>query len=87
MRNRRMKRVVVLMVVMGIATFVSGQTMEPLTFDQAIQISLTQNPEIKAATYEEEVAVKERKAAYGLRLPQANITEPMSTWATICRST
>lgn len=74
MRNRRMKRVVVLMVVMGIATFVSGQTMEPLTFDQAIQISLTQNPEIKAATYEEEVAVKERKAAYGLRLPQANIT-------------
>ena len=51
MRNRRMKRVVVLMVVMGIATFVSGQTMEPLTFDQAIQISLTQNPEIKAATY------------------------------------
>lgn len=74
MRNRRMKRIIVLMVVMGVATFVSGQTTQPLTFDQAIQISLTQNPEIKAAAYEEEVAVKERKATYGLRLPQANIT-------------
>lgn len=51
-----------------------GQEQQPLTYEQAMEITLTGNPEIKAVGYEQDVARKERKAAYGLRLPQVNVT-------------
>lgn len=45
-----------------------------MTYDQALEMTLTRNPELKAASYEQEAALRERKAAYGLRLPQASVT-------------
>lgn len=56
------------------AISVCGQDRKPLTFDQALEMTVTRNPELKAAAYEEEAARKERKAAYGLRLPQASVS-------------
>ena len=58
----------------GLATAVCGQDAKSLTYDQALEMTLTRNPELKAASYEQEAALRERKAAYGLRLPQASVT-------------
>ena len=45
-----------------------------LTLDEAMNMTLTENPQIKASAYETEAAIKERKATYGLRLPKINVT-------------
>lgn len=37
-------------------------------------MTMTRNPELEAISYEKETAEKERKAAYGLRLPKASVT-------------
>ena len=45
-----------------------------LSFDDALTRTLTNNPEISALQYEEKAAEQERKAAFGLRLPQIGVT-------------
>jgi len=42
----------------------------PLSFEEALQIALTDNPAMRAAAYEERAAAQERRAAIGLRMPQ-----------------
>ncbi len=59
---------------LGAATGLRAQPAERLlTLDEALQMTLTGNPQIQASQYEEEVAVKERKATYGMRLPKINV--------------
>lgn len=41
-----------------------------LSFDEALIRTMDNNPQIKALQYEEKAAEQERKAAFGLRLPQ-----------------
>lgn len=45
-----------------------------LTLDEALSVTLTENPAIKASDYEERAAQQERRAAIGLRMPQINVT-------------
>ena len=45
-----------------------------LSLDEAIAVTLTENPALKAAAYEERAAQQERRAAIGLRMPQINVT-------------
>lgn len=45
-----------------------------LSLNEAIEISLTNNPVITSAYHNEQVAIRERKAVRGLRMPQINIT-------------
>lgn len=45
-----------------------------LSLDEAVAVTLTENPALKAAAYEERAAQQERRAAIGLRMPQINIT-------------
>ena len=45
-----------------------------LTLDEAIAATLTDNPAMKAAAYEERAAQQQRRAAIGLRMPQINLT-------------
>ena len=45
-----------------------------LSLDEAISVTLTENPAMKAAAYEERAAQQERRAAIGLRMPQINVT-------------
>lgn len=69
------KFVIALLVCAGsIPVLQAQETPKLLTLDEALNMTLTDNPQIKAAEYNTEVAVKERKAAYGLRLPQLNVT-------------
>ena len=44
-----------------------------LSLDEAIEISLANNPAITSAYHKEQAAIRERKAARGLRMPQINI--------------
>lgn len=41
-----------------------------LTLEEALRKTMTENPALAAAAYEESVATEERKAAFGMRLPQ-----------------
>ena len=45
-----------------------------LSLEEAIAVTLTENPTMKAAGYEERAAQQERRAAIGLRMPQINVT-------------
>ena len=45
-----------------------------ISLDEAIAVTLTENPAMKAAAYEERAAQQERRAAIGLRMPQINVT-------------
>lgn len=47
---------------------------QSLTLEEALSVTLTENPAMKAAAYEERAAVQERRAAIGLRMPQINVT-------------
>ena len=49
------------------------QDVQLLTFDEALTITCTNNPALKAAAYEERAAEQERRAAIGLRMPQINV--------------
>lgn len=46
----------------------------PLSFEEALDITMSDNPRIAASKYEEKAAMQERKAAFGLRLPQLGVT-------------
>ncbi|WP_418991403.1 TolC family protein [Alistipes sp.] len=50
------------------------QTKRTLSLDEAIAVTLTENPAMKAAAYEERAAMQQRRAAIGLRMPQINVT-------------
>ena len=45
-----------------------------ISLEEAITVTLTENPALKAAAYEERAAQQERRAAIGLRMPQINLT-------------
>ena len=47
---------------------------QSLTLEEAMAVTLTENPAIKAAAYEERAAVQQRRAAIGLRMPQISAT-------------
>ena len=53
---------------------VSAQNSRLLSLDEAIDISLANNPAIISAYHNEQAAMRERKATWGLRMPQINIT-------------
>ena len=69
-----MKKVIsVLLLCTGLVPALRAQE-RLLTLDEALNMTLTENPQIQASAYQTEAAIKERKAAYGLRLPKVNVT-------------
>ena len=52
----------------------AAQGPEALSLEDAIAVTLTDNPAMKAAAYEEKAAVQERRAAIGLRMPKIGVT-------------
>lgn len=50
------------------------QVKQTLSLDEAIAVTLTENPAMKAAQFEEKAATQERRAAIGLRMPKINVT-------------
>lgn len=57
------------------------QSAETLSLEDAIAVTLADNPAMKAAAYEERAAEQERRAAIGLRMPQIGITGAYSYMA------
>ena len=68
------KLLTVITVLFSLSTTAMAQESKILTLDEAIDISLARNPAIAAIHYKEQAAIRERKAAMGLRMPQINIT-------------
>lgn len=57
-----------------------------LSLDEAVAVTLTENPALKAAAYEERAAQQQRRAAIGLRnWPSPRRSSPcVSRWWTAC---
>ena len=60
---------------------------QTLSLDEAIAVTLTENPAMKAAEFEEKAAMQERRAAIGLRMPKSTSRAPMPIWARTSDST
>ena len=61
----------------ALLTLAQAPAQEPartLTLDEAIAMTLTDNPAVKAAEYEERAAQQQRRASIGLRMPRINVT-------------
>lgn len=71
----RMKKMILLTALAGAVLGAGAQEgKKMLSFDDALVRTMTNNPEISALQYEEKAAEQERKAAFGLRLPQIGVT-------------
>lgn len=70
-----MKRTIVTLIALLSAGFAVAQEQTPriLSLDQALELTLNDNPTIEAARYEEKAARQERRAAIGLRMPQISV--------------
>ena len=60
--------------VAGPAPLFAQSSGQMISLEEAITVTLTENPALKAAAYEERAAQQERRAAIGLRMPQINLT-------------
>lgn len=68
-----MKKIVFVLCALGLASGAGAQEKQALTFDEALNLTLNNNPSLHASEYGVEAAERERKAAYGLRLPQIGV--------------
>ncbi|MDE5708131.1 MAG: TolC family protein [Alistipes sp.] len=57
-----------------LAQAAAQQPARTLSLEEAISATLTDNPAVKAAEYEEKAAVQERRATIGLRMPKISVT-------------
>ena len=74
---KKMLSIVVLASAVAAATVSAQQGQQQgqmISLEEAIAVTLTENPALKAAAYEERAAQQERRAAIGLRMPQINLT-------------
>lgn len=74
-----MKRILLTLIAISFAGAVRAQLMpgsgeRVISFEEAFYLMNTRNDRIVAADYEEEAAEKEKKAAFGLRLPNVGVT-------------
>lgn len=57
-----------------------------LSLEEALEMTLSDNPTLQAAEFNRLAAQQERRAAIGLRMPQIGITAAMPIWARTSRS-
>lgn len=67
-------KIVLAIAALTAATQLRAQSEPTLTLDEALSLTLTDNPAMKAAAFEEQAATQERRAAIGLRMPRINVT-------------
>lgn len=68
-------RILLTAAAVAVAAPLSAQQAEQLlSLDEAIAVTLADNPAMKAAAYEERAAEQERRAAIGLRMPRIGVT-------------
>lgn len=74
-----MKRVTMILLALATATALRAQETpdtqpQALSLDEALEMTLSDNPAMQAAEYNRRAAQQERRAAIGLRMPQIGIT-------------
>lgn len=71
-----MKRVVITFITLLTVGSLAAQEEAPrvLSLEQALELTMSDNPLIEASRYEEKAAQQERRAAIGLRMPQINVS-------------
>ncbi len=68
-------RILLTAAVLASASHLAAQEVkQTLSLEEAVALTLTENPALKAAAYEEKAATQERRAAIGLRMPQINVS-------------
>jgi len=68
-----MKRLPVLICIIAVAASVSAQESKTLSFDEALNMTMSNNPSMQAMKFEEKAAKRERQAAIGLRMPTISV--------------
>ncbi len=68
-----MKKKGLIVAFLALSIAASAQDERALSFDQALQLTLEQNPTMAASAYEERAAELEKAAAVGLRMPKINV--------------
>lgn len=69
-----MKRLPVLVCMIALSASVSAQeSQRTLTFDEALNMTMANNPSMQATKFEEKAAKRERQAAIGLRMPTISV--------------
>ncbi|MCD7963229.1 MAG: TolC family protein [Rikenellaceae bacterium] len=69
-----MKKIGYFILLLLIVLPASGQELTVISFDDALYNATTKNPQISAIKYEEDAAEYQKKAAFGLRLPNISLT-------------
>ena len=68
-----MNRILVSVCALAVCGFAAAQQRQTLSFEEALQLTMTDNPSVQAARYEEEAARRERQAAVGLHFPTVSV--------------
>ena len=68
-----MKRLPVLVFMIAAAASASAQESKTLSFDEALNMTMSNNPSMQATKFEEMAAKRERQAAIGLRMPSISV--------------
>lgn len=68
-----MKRILLTIAALAVMLVPSAQEKRTMTLDEAVTITLSNNPSLAAAQYEENAARQERRAAIGLRMPKISV--------------
>ncbi len=68
------KAIIILSIWMGVWSAAAQQTPHVLSFDEALSMTLNNNPAVRASQYQELAARQERRAAIGLRMPKINVS-------------
>lgn len=69
-----MKRITWMLLALAVPLSGQAQDRQSLSLEEALQITMTNNPAIAAADYNIRSAEQERKAAIGLRMPRIGVT-------------
>ena len=65
-----MKRLILWWLATCTAAAVTGQPKQALTFDQALEMTMTRNPELEAISYEKETAERNARPPTGYDCPK-----------------
>ena len=68
-----MKRFLVSVCASACCLAAAAQQRQTLSFEEALRRTMTDNPAVQAARYEEEAARRERQAAVGLHFPTVSV--------------
>ncbi|MEG0789320.1 MAG: TolC family protein [Alistipes sp.] len=71
--NRSANILVTITLLLTLTHLSAQESQQTLSLEEALSLTMSNNPALKAADYEEKAATQERRAAIGLRLPKISV--------------